>query len=281
MNRTDTQEKHPTGCSPEVCLSALSQRFASRGLAKSALLEAEKQIEAEAKTREMDPCAYRLSLLSDAAVNGVWRRGKDVMSGADLVRYARECRRMELCESACEETPSVYESAEATALETRIPVEGIAQKWQKKGRELLPTAVTFVKERFPKWFDLSAADTSYEQKKFPFSAFAAIAAIAVSMMLIVASALMVINTETKISQLNSDISALSEEITDLQSDLESGYDLMEIRRIAVEEYGMVEETYVRMDCVSLDSEERVEIFEDEEEKEIGLAAILSAMGWKK
>ena len=277
MNRTGSQEKHPTGCSPELCLSALSQKFASRGLARSALLEAEKQIEAEAKTREIDPCAYRLSLLSDAAVTGVWRRGKDVMSGADLVRYARECRRMELCASEAEEQPSVYEAAEATALVEKADVGSR----QKKERALLPAAVTFVRERFPKWFDLSAADTSYEQKKFPFSAFAAIAAIAVSMMLIVASALMVINTETKISQLNADIASLSEEITDLQSDLESGYDLMEIRRIAVEEYGMVEETYVQMDSVSLDLEDRVEIFEDDGEKEIGLAAILSAMGWKK
>lgn len=280
MNRTDTQEKHPTGCSPEVCLSALSQRFASRGLAKSALLEAEKQIEAEAKTREIDPCAYRLSLLSNAAVTGVWRRGKDVMNGADLVRYARECRRLEMNERE-EEQLSVYEAAEATALKETAPVERGVGDRKKAGRSLLPTAVTFVREKFPKWFDLSEADTSYEQKKFPFSAFAAIAAIAVSMMLIVASALMVINTETKISQLNADIASLSEEITDLQSDLESGYDLMEIRRIAVEEYGMVEETYVRMDCVSLESEDRVEIFENDGEKEIGLAAILSAMGWKK
>ena len=281
MNRTGSQEKHPTGCSPELCLSALSQRFASRGLARSALLEAEKQIEAEAKTREIDPCAYRLSLLSDAAVTGVWRRGKDVMSGADLVRYARECRRMELCASEAEEQPSVYESAEATALEEKSSPTRVVEGARGKRRALLPTALVFFKERFPKWFDLSEADTSYEQKKFPFSAFAAIAAIAVSMMLIVASALMVINTETKISQLNADIASLSEEITDLQSDLESGYDLMEIRRIAVEEYGMVEETYVQMDCVSLDSEDRVEIFEDDGEKEIGLAAILSAMGWKK
>ncbi len=280
MNRSEVQENHPTGCSPELCLSVLSQRFESRGLAKAALLEAEKQIEAEAKTRELDPCAYRLSLLSDAAVHGVWRRGKDSMSGADLVRYIRDCRRMESIGREAEEELSVYESADAgAAIEEISP--STKKMTQRKSKSFLPAMLENFKKRLPKWFDFSAADTSYEQRRFPLSAFAAIAAIAVSMMLIVASALMVINTETKISGLNSDIAALSEEITDLKSDLESGYDLMEIRRIAVEEYGMVEEDYVRMDYVSLDSEESVEIFEEDSKKEIGLSAILSAMGWKK
>ena len=56
---------------------------------------------------------------------------------------------------------------------------------------------------------------------------------------------------------------------------------MEIRRIAVEEYGMVEQSFLKMDYITLDSEELVELFETNRNKNIGLAAILSAIGLKK
>ena len=115
----------------------------------------------------------------------------------------------------------------------------------------------------------------------PLSAFAAILAIAVSLMLIVASALMITHTETKISQLNSDISTLQAEVRDLEGKLEAGADLMEIRRIAVEEYGMVEEDYLRMERLSLGASETVEVYEEKRNGELGLSAILSAIGWKK
>ena len=56
------------------------------------------QIEREEETRCSAPDAYRLSLMSDAAVTGVYRRGKDYMSSADLLRYAREARSAHLAQ---------------------------------------------------------------------------------------------------------------------------------------------------------------------------------------
>ena len=82
-------------------------------------------------------------------------------------------------------------------------------------------------------------------------------------------------------QLTGEIDAINGEIADLKSDLESSVDLMEIRRIAVEEYGMVEEEYLRMDYIALDSSDAVEIFEKEKDKSVGLSALLSAIGLKK
>lgn len=199
------------------------------------------------------------------------------MSGDDLIRYAEESRRLSRVERAVEECPSVYEMADATDIEpavketapTRVDPIGMIQRGAR-----------YIAERFPKWFDF-APTKEENRKRVPLSVVASIFAVAVSMMLIVASALMVINTETEISQLNADIATLSEEVSDLRSDLESGHDLMEIRRIAVEEYGMVEESYVRMDYLSPDRQESVEIYEQDEKETIGLGAILSAMGWKK
>ena len=240
-------------------------------------------MEAEEKTRALDPCAYRLSLLSDAAIAGIYRRGKSNMETADLVRYAEESLRIKQRELTAVEEESVYDA---------VMPEPLQKKPEQTAWTRLRTETTKIKRfsaksiktvigRLPLWFDFKRENTASETKKMPVSAFAAIIAVAVSLVMIVASALMITHTETKISKLNSEISTLQTEIRDLEGKLEAGADLMEIRRIAVEEYGMVEEDYLRMEQLSLNSTENVEIYEQKRDGELGLSAILSAIGWKK
>ena len=281
MEQNDVNEIQLCGCGTEACVSALSVQFASRGLARSVLREAEELMEAEEQTRSIAPDAYRLSLLSEAAVAGIYRRGKKNMETADLIRYAEESRRIQRREEDSETCGSIYEEASRVPEQTECRRSVVLCQPKSASVELkkLPSmAVSTVKERFPLWFDRKSART---QKKLPFSAFAAILAIAVSLMLIVASALMITHTETKISRLNSEIATLNAEISDLESKLGAEDDLMEIRRIAVEELGMVEEDYLKMDHLSLKTPEDIESFEQTASREIGLAAILSAIGWLK
>lgn len=284
MNQTAFCEQSQIAVAPEAAVSALTDRFAARGLVQSVLSGAKEQIAAEEKTRELAPRAYRLSLLSDAAIHGTYRRGKDSMSAEDLLRYIEEGLRMERCEKDFSDTPSIYETACVTSLEPAEVQPGALEKWKQAPARLSDfpgRTLKTVQERMPLWFNSQRADTSVNRRKFPFSAFAAIAAVAVSMMLIVASALMVTNTKTQISKLNSEISSLNAEIGDLQSELESQTDLMAIRQIAIEQYGMVEENYLKMDYITLDASESVEVFQGNRNKSIGLSAILSAIGLKK
>ncbi|MBE6634292.1 MAG: hypothetical protein E7620_08145 [Ruminococcaceae bacterium] len=268
-----SQRNPARGVSPEACVTALSRQFASRGLAKHALEEAKRQIAAEEKTRELAPCAYRLSLLSEGAVAGVYKRGKDTMSAEDLVRYAEESRRM-LPVSEEPETEMVIhrlpEKTEETAV-TTVASKGLRQASAdliKKGREM-----------YRVWFD-ATPNTVKSEKRFPLSAFAAVCAVAVSLMLIVSGALMVSSEKTQISRLNGEIAELSAEVADLEEDLKNTSDLMEIRRIAMEEYGMVEEEYLRSEYLTIESEEKIEVFETKKKNQLSLDAILSAIGWK-
>ena len=285
MNHTDVRETSLTASVTEACVSALSQRFASRGLSKSVLNEANERMEAEEKTRSLDPCAYRLSLLSEAAVDGIYKRGKNKMEAADLIRYADESLRMRRCEMTGEEPcDSIYEQA-SVKLEM-LPVEVskdekktslIPAEWKQMPAKMAST----IKDRFPLWFSFRNSSTSKAKKKAPISAFAAILAVTVSLVMIVASTLMITHTKTKISKLNSEISSLHSEIDDLQSKLESGNDMMEIRRVAVEEYGMVGEEHLRTEYLALESKEDIEVYEQKRDRNLGLSAILSAIGWKK
>ena len=281
------KENNAIGCAetaiPDERLLALSARFASRGLAKSVSLDAEAQIEAEEKTRASAPCSYRLSLLSEETVRYAYRDGKETMSGADLLRYVEESREIRAKGKDFSECESLYENETALVAlrESKSVSKPLAQTVRKKLSAVPSLALNTVKTRVPLWFDFKAENKNNGRKAFPLSTFAAILAITVSMMLIVTSALMVAGVETEISELNSEISQLDEEVKDLESELESRSDLLEIRRIAVEEYGMVEEKFINTEHISLDSSEKIEAFERDRDREIGLSAILSAIGWKK
>ena len=217
--------------------AAPTERFASECLARAAQAGAAEMITAEEKTRALAPCAYRLSLLPESTVDAVYKQGKEYMSADDLLRYMEETR--SLLHQAEEDEPQSdgesdpCEEVRAVAVAEPVSLRAVAAK----GRELVS-----------RWIDVTP-NTVKSEKKFPLSAFAAVIAIAVSMMLIVTGALMVTTAEAEISSLNSEISSLTNEVEELETKLETRSDLMEIRRIATEEYGMVDQQYLRMQYI--------------------------------
>ena len=276
----------PTGqglqVSAENYISALSMRYAARGLVKSVHDGAEEQIRREEETRALAPDAYRLSTLSDAAVAGCYRRGKDTMSGADLVRYFGEMRSARIRNADFSGNTGIDEcdggnvKGESRALAAVTPRKNLPAL---TGRvKALPAELG---QKLPTWFNSAKPDSSKERKRFPLSAFAAAVAVAASLMLIVASSVMLTRAESNISRLQTKVSDASAEVAELRSDFEVQNDLLEIRRIAMEEYGMVEEDYLKMDYITLSSDDSVEVYEEEREESVGLSALLSAIGIKK
>lgn len=276
----------PTGqglqVSAENYISALSMRYAARGLVKSVHDGAEEQMRREEETRALAPDAYRLSTLSDAAVAGCYRRGKDTMSGADLVRYFGEMRSARIRNADFSGNTGIDEcdggnvKGESRALAAVTPRKNLPAL---TGRvKALPAELG---QKLPTWFNSAKPDSSKERKRFPLSAFAAAVAVAASLMLIVASSVMLTRAESNISRLQTKVSDASAEVAELRSDFEVQNDLLEIRRIAMEEYGMVEEDYLKMDYITLSSDDSVEVYEEEREESVGLSALLSAIGIKK
>ena len=280
----------PTGqglqISAEHYISALSMRYAARGLVKSVRDGAEEQIRREEETRALVPDAYRLSTLSDAAVAGCYRRGKDTMSGADLVRYFGEMRSARIRNADFSGYTGIDEcvgfnvkdkSRALVAVTSKKSLPALTQRVKALPAELGQK----LKGAIPMWFDSAKPDSSKERKRFPLSAFAAAVAVAASLMLIVASSVMLTRAESSISRLQTKVSDASAEVAELRSDFEVQNDLLEIRRIAMEEYGMVEEDYLKMDYITLSSDDSVEVFEEERDESVGFSALLSAIGIKK
>lgn len=270
--------------SAESYIASLSEQYAARGLFRAVQNSAMEQKEREEKTRELAPDAYRLSLCSEAMINGRYRRGKETMSAGDLVRYFYEIRNDKIRHAdftgntGMDECPALSEAEQSRAV---VSAETPKPSFLRARVRALPAKLgKRLGEAAPTWFDAAQPDASKESKRFPVSAFAAILAVAASLMLIVASSILLTRAESNISRLNREIRATSSEVAELKSDFEVQNDWLEIRRIAMEEYGMVEEDYVKMEYISLTPEESVETFEEEREKSVGLSAILSAIGIK-
>ncbi len=295
MNRQETQlNSTSVGQMLEVStaqeVETITQKFMARGVAKAVAEQNAEQIGKEKETRKIAPTAYRLSSMSDAAVSGCYRHGKENMSGADLIQYFNETRAIRTRGEDFSETPvldefvlageaekpchAVVKHEEVTTLSDKIA----ALPTQIK--QLPAKTIEFVRTSVPAWFDFSPVDTTQLTRRFPLSAFAAIIAVAVSLMLIVASSVMIHQGEKRVSQLTVEVNELAGEVSDLKSELDVKNDLRVIRDIATEEFGMVEEKYVKMQYLSMGSGDSIEVFEERKQESVGIAAILSAIGLK-
>ncbi len=295
MNHEETQFNNASaGCMIEVSatpqVQAIAEQFSARGVVKAIHTQTREQIEKEAETRKNAPSAYRLSVMSDAAISGCYRHGKETMSSTDLVQYFRETRAMrtrgeDFSQTTCEDEKILAGEAEkpCRTVVRHEAEENFSQKLAQlpaKIKKLPANAVQYIWASLPAWFDFSPVDTTQRTRRFPVSAFAAILAVAVSLMLIVASSVMLNHGEKRVSQLTVELSELAGEVAELRSDLDVKNDLLQIRDVATEEFGMVEEKYVQMQYLSLGSADSIEVFEEEKQQTVGISALLSAIGIK-
>ena len=295
MNRQQTQLNNASvGRMLEVSaaqeVQTIADQFASRGAAKAVAVQNAEQIKKASETRKIAPTAYRLSSMSDAAISGCYRHGKETMSGADLIQYFNETRATRTKEEDFSTAPAEDESVFAGEAEKpyRAVVKHEERRTLKEKMAALPAqikhlpvnTVKYIRASLPAWFDISPVDTTQGTRRFPLSALAAILAVAVSLMLIVASSVMIHHGEKRVSQLTVELSELAGEVSDLQSELDVKNNLLVIRDIATNEFGMVEEKYVKMQYLSMGSSDSIEVFEEEKQETVGISAILSAIGLK-
>ncbi len=291
MERVITENLHTVGTAMQPSLTAqicaISNRYEGRGLAKAVAISAREQVEAENETRALARDAYRLSALSDATVRGLYRRGKDVMSTGDLIRYFGETRerRIQHCDFA--DAVGVYENADPLFVGSEQAETAIVAAVPAKQEMSVAALRGMVKKKWKvvtaDWFCTAKAEPKSEKqkKKFPLSAVAAMIAVAVSLMLIVASSVLLTRTESRISALTVEANALNGEVAELRSDTEVAVNLLQLRQVATEEFGMVDEEYLKTHYLNTQDEETVTAYEQERGEGVGLSALLSAMGIKK
>ena len=83
MNRQEVQLNNASvGRMLEVStaqeVETIAQKFLARGVAKAVAEQNTEQIQKERETRKIAPTAYRLSNMSDTAISGCYRHGKEI-----------------------------------------------------------------------------------------------------------------------------------------------------------------------------------------------------------
>ena len=264
-----------TSQSYERCMAELRARYRGRGVSVNAKRDAEHQMSEE---RELS--FNRVSYIPNEYRSGNYN-GTSYMTSGDFIRYFRNrsnynmplaLRNVQISnESRVVEEPKTVAARRGRSSRTGSLVKSDATS--KEGN-LRGRAQAFV----AKWFPVEPREGREVGTKFKFPARAvgSMAAFALSLMLIVSGSVMVGNASGEVGVLNTNITKLETKQSELQSEFDLKYNIQDIEKEAAE-LGMIKNVYADKEYLEVADDEKIEIFEDEE-KEFGVAALLSAFG---
>jgi len=272
-------------------IDMLCERFKDRGIKTSVRSGADTQRAKDSAKRRFEglyPERAGVSA-SDAKYNTGNDGGRKVMSSEDFANYYRDLRdyKMPHFYSRAE---SEYDDADALAL-AEVQESG---KTPKKAWWLAVTrhAKSKIKEipshlnkeeltQFAEnWFELRRGEEVIkgEKKKIPLGIISTILIVTLSLLMIVCSTVMVSRATGEISSLEDKIESLDFELKDLEGKLEQKNNMLDIKRIAVEEYGMISAEYAASRYVDVTEEEKFERVKDKNSSGSWLSEILRAIG---
>lgn len=261
------------------CMAELRARYTGRGVSMSAKQTVSSQ-DVPAAQRSENVSFSRISEISNEYRSGV-HNGNKYMTSDDFVRYFRNRSNYNMPLALRQAQTSMASKAQVgrevtTSARGRSSRGGALTSSDGTSKEgnLRTKALTFVK----KWFPIEPREGREvgEKFKFPTSAVGSMAALALSLMLIVGGSVMVGNASGEVGSLNTKISRLEAEQAELQSELDRKYSIQDIEKDA-KQLGMIKNEYAEQEYLEVAEDEKIEIFE-QEEQEFSFAALLSAFG---
>ncbi len=264
------------------CIAALRTRY--RGRAFSNNIKNEMALIAQREEENtVSPENYILfdsrTMIGDDYRSGIYK-GSKYMTSNDFVRYFKT-RRAFYCPSVVKAEEAKAEEAENAAVPARkngaSPAGRAAEAGSKEGH--IKRLLSVVDDFAQKWFPVERRDDrSYGgQFRLPVSTLAGIAVFAVSMTLIVGGTVMVGDATGEVGRLDSEIASLNAEKAELEGKLDLKYTVEQIEADA-RELGMIKRQYADTQSIVLENDNEVEIYDNGEEENVGLSALLSAFG---
>lgn len=266
------------------CIAELRARYTGRGVSVSARRTAAQQEATEVNMLAASSDSYmgfdKASGISNEYRSGEYR-GNKYMTSDDFVRYFRNRSNYNMplalrnaqqsMKDKAQKPGAVVASRGGSRRDTLVPSESSSKEGHLKTRV----------ERFvAKWFPIEPREgrTIGEKFRFPTAAIGSMAAFALSLGLIVGGSVMIGSASGEVGTLNSEISRLETKQTELQSELDLKYNIQDIEKEA-KSLGMINREYADKAYIDVGSDEKIEIYE-QEEKNVGFAALLNALGIK-
>ncbi len=263
------------------CIAELRNRYRGKAVSNNVKNESAALRERDALEAGV-PGRYVLfdsrSGIADSYKSGVYN-GSRYMTSDDFVRYFKSRRAFY--------SPSVFKAAEAEATEnSAVPVRknGASSSSltasESGSKESHTQGLIAAVKRFAKeWFPIERKEGRSEGRKLrlPVSALVGVAAFAVSMTLIVSGSVLVEASAGEVGKLDSQIALLKSEKADIEGKLDLKYTVDEIESDA-KKMGMIKRQYADSEYIMLENDDEIVIYEDDENKNIGLSTLLSAFG---
>lgn len=279
------KKPHYTACAEYV--EALCKRYKDRGIAARVRTDAKRQEREEALSHAMAPGAYIMAeRVSDGKADkyrtGLYK-GERHMTADDFVRYYHDQRSYKMPNYSVRATAAQQQEAEVTGGQS--PKKALwltlTEQMPESVRKYLESPATArLAEISRDWFPIEKEQKceKSEVKKMPAGVLGAMLTVTLCCVMIVGSSVMVSLSVREASILQNKLDALDKQYTTLNTELSLKNDMLEIERIAVEEYNMVRSEFVPTQVLTTESENTVEVYEQKSEFGQGLSNLLSAIG---
>ena len=262
------------------CINELRNRYKGRGVANS--------IGTDARTKKDEPHALReadsyvlfdsRSNIADSYRSGVYN-GSKYMTSEDFVRYFRSRREFYMPEALRKK----QEEAEVKAVaKKRAAGRGSRELTHsdsdsKEGH--LANLISALTELKNKWFPAEPINGRREGRRarIPVAAMSGLAVFTLSLGLIVGGSVMIGNASSEVGQLNGEIAVLEAKHTDLEGKLDLKYNINDIEEEA-RSLGMIKREHADNQYLPVKGDNEVIIYEENRDKNVGLAALLAAFG---
>ena len=266
------------------CLSELRERYRYRGITGSVRQEGMMQAKREESIRALAPEAYVLfdseSKIADFYRSGNYNGSKYMTSG-DFVRYFKNRRAFYMPETM-KEPQEVSEAQGASVPQRKGHASGERGmvRSDSNGKEgHLARAISTLKAFREKWLPIERKEGREEgvRFRFPVAAMSGVAVFAVSLCLIVGGSVMLGSASGEVGELNSTIARLEAKQSELEGKLDLKYNVEEIEAEA-KSLGMIKRQYVDNEYITVNDDETIVIYDEEEDENVGLSALLASFG---
>jgi cell division protein FtsL len=210
-------------------------------------------------------------------------KGERHMTADDFVRYYHDQRSYKMPNYSVRATVAEQQEAEVTGGQS--PKKALwltlTEQMPESVRKYLESPATArLAEISRDWFPIEKEQKceKSEVKKMPAGVLGAMLTVTLCCVMIVGSSVMVSLSVREASILQNKLDALDKQYTTLNTELSLKNDMLEIERIAVEEYNMVRSEFVPTQVLTTESENTVEVYEQKSEFGQGLSNLLSAIG---
>ena len=262
------------------CLRELRERYRDRGVSVSVRTELCLQEKQEESTRAIAPDAYVLfderSKIADCYRSGEYQ-GSKYMTSDDFVRYFKHRRSFYMPKLQQEELPAEREVAPQSRRQHAGGREMTRSESGKEGH--LRTVMSVLKRLRETWFPMEVREGRGEHGKFriPAAVMSGIGVFAVSLGLIVGGSVMLGNAAGEVGKMNNTIAVLEAKQNELQGKLDLKYNADEIEAEA-KSLGMIKRQHADQEYITVNGEEQITIYDEGEDENVGLAALLSSFG---